>query len=233
MYEARKFPEVNNIPGKVQVDLDEKYPRLADILCDWCLMRHIILRQKEHCKYYKNDIKLIRNMYYSYLDPYYYGFTVDKWVRYIDYCLTHIIWTDKKAYTKNIYSAIYNYGYAGDDNIWFKQLEERIREINEKLTETFIRHFNFETGEVSFSNYDINTFCNNIITEAEIKYSYNRKLLVETPFFKTYLTGNYSLSIDLDSIDIKLNGRYYNKYVYSSVQELYNKVYNFTHQQHS
>lgn len=228
----KSMPELYNVPGEKIVDLDEKYPRLADILCDWCLLRHIIFKQEEHCKMYPTDIKLIRDMYYSFSDPYYTGFTVEKYIRYVNFCLSKIIWYDKQSPTRNIHDAIFKYGYSGMDPVWFKQLEEKIREINFKLTETFIRHYNFDTGEISFSNIPIDPYCDAVIKTAERNFDYHREDLLQTSFFKTYLTGNYNyLSIDLDSIDIKLNGRYYNKYVYSSVQEIYQKSYNFTHQQ--
>ena len=77
---------------KKQVDLDKKYPTLAEILCDWCLLRHIILKQKKHCENNPTDIKQIRTMYYSFTDPYHYGFTVEKFIQYINYCLMKLIW---------------------------------------------------------------------------------------------------------------------------------------------
>lgn len=209
---------------KKQVDLDKKYPALAEILCDWCLLRHIILKQKKHCENNPTDIKQIRTMYYSFTDPYHYGFTVEKFIQYINYCLMKLIWYDKYPSVLNIYDMIYKFGNDCPDNYWFTNLEDRISEINLKLSESFFKHFDFENDKISFSYMKIEEYCRDIIEKGKIKYGYNRNEMINTVFFKSYITGNYSLSIDLDSIDVKLNGKYYNKYVYSSVKTYFDKT---------
>lgn len=208
---------------KTQVDLDEKYPALADILCDWCLLRHIILKQKIHCQTYPYDVKTIRSLYYNFTDPYHYGFTVEKYISYVNYCLMKLMFYDKYPSVLNIYDTIYKIGNDCPNELWFTNLENRISEINMKLTESFYRHFNFKTGRISFSFLDIETYCRDVIEKGKIKYGFDRNEMINTIFFKSYITGNYDLSIDLDSIDVKLNGKYYNKYVYSSVRDYFNK----------
>ena len=210
------------------VDVDSpRYQYLKQGLCDYCLLRQIIRKQYEHCERYPNDIKTIRYMYGDYPE-YGYGSTeVQRFIMYVEHFLNALIWypVTKRDITA-LHRIIYSYGNDSADQYYFKNIKERFDAINSEIIHSLNIYYNFENDKITYSNYKIPEYFEHAIKKA-LEYSrFNRDKFMNSRLFKSFKSGNYNLSVALDTYDIKMNQDFWDKYTLEDVNEIFTNISN-------
>lgn len=201
--------------------IEQKYPNLFFCIKDFCLLKNIVTKQKEHIDIYPDDIKTIRALYNDYPKSGWGSPAVEKFIAYVNFLVGKMIGYTRTT-NSDIYKAIYSYGNNNTDKMFLENVLNTIRGCELEMCNSFNSNYDFYADKTKLSNYNIETYIKESILKAKTAYQFNYNEFIDTHFYKSYMTGSYVLS--LDYIDTKLNGDFYGRYVQLSVNTIKNGI---------
>ena len=203
--------------------LRSKYPNFMKIMCDYSLLKAIVCKQKEFAELSEVNYKRIDSLYMDYCNPDPKGNAAYmNFVRYLNLAVNKMAFIFKYVDT-DLVKALFSRPMSDGKRKFLKRGIECFVNVDCALSRSFLKHYDFVTGKVKHSSFDLDYFCKDIIIQGITSCGYNESAFRNSYVYKSFKTGEYNMISVVDST--VLNGDFYTDIVYNDVTKLFELDY--------